>query len=188
MAATMKKRIGAAPAVPADGDQPALPADEGRVYTFEKMPGRAATRVQVKIAKVAAEPFAAAFAALKSVKDADALEGMKMAAGFRAIREVLQKLDEEEFLEVQAMVMASVKCEGDAIDLDTTFADHPEEAWEVLIEELRWTFTTFFRGSLFASQLKSMLTIASRPSNPPTSTTTGTPPSPTIPPSAPSES
>src|SRR3954466_4936800 len=120
MAATTKKRIGAVAAVPADGDDPGSPADEGRVYTFEKMPGRAATRVQVRIAKVAAEPFAAAFSAIHGAQSEEQLNALKMAVGFRAIREVLSKLEEQEFLEVQEMVMASVRCEGAAIDLDTT--------------------------------------------------------------------
>src|SRR3954467_14522883 len=111
MAATTKKRIGAVAAGPAGGDDPGSPADEGRVYTFEKMPGRAASRVQVKIAKVAAEPFAAAFAAIQGSKGDVTLEALKMAVGFRAVREVLQKLDESEFMEVQEMVMASVKCD-----------------------------------------------------------------------------
>ena len=192
MAATKKQRIGVRAATPArppaparapSGDEPgaeedpgaeADAGDEGRVYTFEKMPGRAATRVQLKVAKVAAEPFAAAFAAARAA-GANA-QAVAQAALVRVAREVLGKLDEDEFLQVQELVMASVKCDGEPIDMDTTFADRPEEMWEVLIAELRWTFESFFRGSLFASKFKSLLTIASRPSSPPTSTPTGTSP------------
>jgi hypothetical protein len=181
MAATFKKTIGAhpeIPAVPPSEDQPegrsAVPADPGRVYIFEKMPGRAATRVQLRIAKVAAEPFAAAFVAARAA-GANA-QAVAQAALVRVAREVLGKLEEDEFLQVQEMVFASVKCDGDAIDLDKTFADRPEEAWEVLIQELRWTFESFFRGSLFASKFKFLLETASRPSSPPTSTPIGTSP------------
>lgn len=195
MAATMQKTIGARPpaaAVPAreptDTDpgepgQPADPGDRGRVYTFEKMPARAATRVQVRVAKVAAEPFAAAFAA--SMAAGGMTEALQAATMFRLLKEILSKMDEDDLISVQELVFASVMVEGKKIDLDATFADRPEELWEVLVEELRWTFESFFRGSLFASKFKSLMTIASRQSSPPTSTPPGTSPSPMIPPSAP---
>lgn len=143
----------------------------GRVFSFGMLTATDAIRVEVAIARVIGEPLFKAFmdandkapaallapaedegddAEADKVRKDKVFESMMQSAS-SAIGLLTSKMNSDELLETMELVFKTVNCDGKKIVIDSTFAGRHRDLWQVFIAALRFNFSDFFTGGLFAS-------------------------------------
>ena len=111
------------------------------------LPATEAIVVEVAVARVIGEPLFKAF--VTKGGDGEAVD--EQAMGAAAIGLLLSKMNANDLLSTMNTVFSYVSCDGQRIELNSTFAGRNREVWEVFIEALKFNFHDFFPESLFTS-------------------------------------
>lgn len=119
----------------------------GRTFSIGTLPAIEAIKVEVAVARVIGEPLFKAFVASKDSKD----ELDDATAGAAAIGVLLSKMDSTELLNTMSIVFGCVTCDGQRIELNSTFTGRNKELWQVFIAALQFNFEDFFPDNLLAS-------------------------------------
>lgn len=122
----------------------------GRKWSFGTMPATKAVRVEVAIASVIGE------ALFKISVDIDAASGQPDAEKERKQVEALSaaiglltaKMDPDKLLETMNTVFEYCSCDGQRVDIDSTFTGRNKDLWVVFMEALKVNFSDFFAGGL----------------------------------------
>lgn len=123
-----------------------------RQYSFGTIPPVEAIQVQVAIMRVIGEPLFKAFMETKGKQDdPEAAKKDQEAAGIAAISLLLAKLDADILTATMQTVFKYVTCDGKRVDMNATFVGRNKELWQVFIAALRFNFSDFLEGNLFAS-------------------------------------
>lgn len=122
----------------------------GRTYSMGKLSAVDAVRVEVAIAKVIGEPL---FKALmgKDKLDKNALKKEIEAVGATAMGLILSNMDADVLLATMATVFSVVSCDGERIDINSTFTGRNKDLWLAFFEALRFNFSDFLPESLSIS-------------------------------------
>jgi len=120
----------------------------GRSFSIGMLPAIEAIKVEVAVARVIGEPLFKAFVSTKETKDAALNEA---ATGAAAIGMLLSKMDATELLATMNIVFGAVMCDGQRIELNSTFTGRNKELWQVFIAALQFNFDDFFPDNLLAS-------------------------------------
>jgi hypothetical protein len=135
----------------------------GRKFAIGTLPPTRAIKVQAQIVKLAGEPVFRAFAEAKKA-GAGNKEAME-AAFFAALGGIGSRLDEDVVLSMMEVLFAHCTCDGQAINIDSTFMGKLRDMWVVFFEALRVNFADLFPAGL---SLSAPGTPASSASSPPT--------------------
>jgi hypothetical protein len=122
----------------------------GRKFSFGTLPATKAVRVEVAIARVIGEPLFKAFMEIKA-SGKEVSEEEQMAAATAAIGLLTTRMDADELLATMETVFDVCSCDGQPINIDSTFTGKPQELWQAFIEALKVNFTGFFPVGLSAS-------------------------------------
>lgn len=120
----------------------------GRTFSFGTIPPMEAIKVEVAIARVIGEPL---FKAFMDAKKTGSTEKDAEQAGATAIGLLLSKMDADELLTTMETVFKYVSCDGQRVEMNSTFAGRNKEVWQVFIAALRFNFSDFLPEGLFAS-------------------------------------
>lgn len=108
-----------------------------RTYSFGTLPAIEALKVEIAIAKVIGEPL---FKSLTEKGDnADAV-------GATAIGLIASKMNAEEIITTMETVFSYVSCNGERVEINSTFTGRNKELWSVFLAALRYNFSDFLDG------------------------------------------
>lgn len=119
-----------------------------RTYSFGTIPPVEAVRVEVSVARVIGEPL---FKAFMDAKKTGSTEKDAEQAGAAAIGMLLSKMDADELLATMETVFKYVSCEGQRVEINTTFTGRLFDMHKVFVEALKFNFSDFLPAGLFAS-------------------------------------
>lgn len=119
----------------------------GRTFSIGMLPATEAIVVEVAVARVIGEPLFKAFA----TKSGDGESMDEQAMGAAAIGLLMSKMNAADLLSTMNTVFAYVTCDGQRIEINSTFAGRNRDVWEVFIAALKFNFHDFFPESLFTS-------------------------------------
>jgi hypothetical protein len=105
-----------------------------RTYSFGMLPAVEALKVEVAIAKVIGEPL---FKALTEKGD------NAEAVGGTIIGLIASRMNADELLTTMETVFNYVSCNGERIEINSTFTGRNKELWSVFLGALRYNFSDF---------------------------------------------
>jgi len=111
-------------------------AIKDRTYSFGTLPAIEAITVEVAIAKVIGEPL------FKSLTEVDGGSDAK-AIGAAAIGLITTRMDAKELIETMETVFKYVSCNGERVEINSTFTGRNKELWTVFTAALRYNFSDF---------------------------------------------
>lgn len=125
----------------------------GRAFSIGTLPAIEAIKVEVAVARVIGEPLFKAFV----TKSGDGGAMNEESMGAMAVGMLMAKMNADELLATMQTVFAYVSCDGQRVELNSTFTGRNREVWEVFIAALKFNFHDFFPESLFTSLPKEKL-------------------------------
>lgn len=124
---------------------------DGHVYEFEQFGAKKATKLLVRIARIAGQPMAIAGAEIAKSKDgvAERLNSVSLITSI--VGSLTEKLDENEVLDLIESFVANEKvlCDGKKIVFDTHYQQRLDHMFRVLWAALEVQYGNFF-GALSA--------------------------------------
>lgn len=114
-----------------------------RTFAIGMLPAIEAIKVEVAVARVIGEPLFKAFVS----KQGDDEQTM----GAAAVGLLLSRMNADDLLATMQTVFAYITCDGQRIELNSTFTGRNREVWEVFIAALQFNFHDFFPENLFTS-------------------------------------
>lgn len=115
----------------------------GRNFSIGMLPAIEAIKVEVAVARVIGEPLFKAFVTKQ--------DGDEQTMGAAAIGLLLSRMNADDLLTTMQTVFTYVSCDGQRIELNSTFTGRNREVWEVFIAALQFNFHDFFPENLFTS-------------------------------------
>jgi hypothetical protein len=109
-----------------------------RIYSFGTIPALEAITVEVAIARVIGEPL---FKALSEEKQ-NSVESI----GQTAIGLITARMDADELIKTMTTVFKYVNCDGNRVEIDSTFTGKNKELWQVFLGALKFNFADFLEG------------------------------------------
>ena len=119
-----------------------------RTFAFGTIPALEAIKVEVAVARVIGEPL---FKAFMDAKKTGSTEADAEQAGAAAIGLLLSKMNADELLTTMQTVFQYVTCNGQRVEINSTFTGRNKELWQVFIGALRFNFSDFLPEGLFTS-------------------------------------
>lgn len=124
---------------------------DGRSYSFGFVPPTRSIIVQVAISKVIGEPLFKALVENTDVNTADkkAIAARVAQSGAAVIGLMTSRMDAAEIVACMKTVFEFASCDGERINIESTFIGRPREMWQAFFYGLKVNFADFLPESLF---------------------------------------